>query len=713
MTRSQLKRKHLQYLQRGFTIIELIVVIGVIGIISGISVFGYGAWQQSISENSVKSDLINAASAMESARTFDDAYPQNVLSVFSPSDGVTLEGGGSVNGSSYCIEGTHSSNESIGFYITNVIATDGPEAGTCDDASGGTSCEDAGLFGVFPDCFDYDALPIATSIEGYWTSVPSGYLEENGAAVSRETYSDLFDVINTTFGAGNGSTTFNLPDSRGRVGVNISPTDTEFDTMGEKYGNKTETITTAQLPVHAHDLCLGVNTGATTCDPAYNAIGWGTGSSTQTGTVRASTPSNPVENSRATGGSTSNARLVGTKPSGSGGSHTNIQPSIAKRVAIKYSPATGSDTGLPAGTSIAGYWPSAPSGYLDENGAAVSRSTYSALFSEISTDFGAGNGSTTFNLPDSRGHASVNRDTGDTDFDVIGEKRGAKRDTLTVNQIPAHDHDMCMNSASGSFSCYDQYGVMAFGTGSSSQTGTIRVPLDADTVPNSRATGSTGGNARLTGTRDVGSGESHNTIQPSIVKRYVIKHTAAVAVGSEGPAPGSSIMGYWDSAPTGYLLENGAAVSRTTYANLFAAIGTRFGDGDGSTTFNLPDSRGRIPVALSTSSAEFNTIGQKTGTKAVTLTITQLPAHEHGLCINTSPSSYFCNEDFTALGFGTGSSSQTGSVRVPISSSPVINSRTTGAGNPTVRVLGTQPTGGGLPHNNIQPSIVKNFAIKH
>ena len=49
-----------------------------------------------------------------------------------------------------------------------------------------------------------------------------------------------------------------------------------------------------------------------------------------------------------------------------------------------------------------------------------------------------------------------------------------------------------------------------------------------------------------------------------------------------------------NTAPTGWLKANGAAISRTTYATLFAAIGTTFGSGDGSTTFNLPDLRGRF-----------------------------------------------------------------------------------------------------------------------
>lgn len=50
-----------------------------------------------------------------------------------------------------------------------------------------------------------------------------------------------------------------------------------------------------------------------------------------------------------------------------------------------------------------------------------------------------------------------------------------------------------------------------------------------------------------------------------------------------------------NTAPTGWLKANGAAISRTTYATLFAAIGTTFGTGDGSTTFNVPDMRGYFP----------------------------------------------------------------------------------------------------------------------
>lgn len=66
------------------------------------------------------------------------------------------------------------------------------------------------------------------------------------------------------------------------------------------------------------------------------------------------------------------------------------------------------------------------------------------------------------------------------------------------------------------------------------------------------------------------------------------------APGLEVPSGTIAFFGA-SSAPTGYLKANGAAVSRTTYSSLFAAIGTTYGAGDGSTTFTLPDLRGYFP----------------------------------------------------------------------------------------------------------------------
>ncbi len=78
------------------------------------------------------------------------------------------------------------------------------------------------------------------------------------------------------------------------------------------------------------------------------------------------------------------------------------------------------------------------------------------------------------------------------------------------------------------------------------------------------------------------------------------------------------------TAPAGYLLCDGAAVSRTTYAALFTLIGASYGAGDGSTTFNLPDLRGRPPVGLGTLS-DVSTLGNNDGVAVGSRT----PKHTH------------------------------------------------------------------------------------
>ena len=77
-------------------------------------------------------------------------------------------------------------------------------------------------------------------------------------------------------------------------------------------------------------------------------------------------------------------------------------------------------------------------------------------------------------------------------------------------------------------------------------------------------------------------------------KKYVDDEIAAIPAASDLTPAGTVIWTARSSAPTGYLKANGAAVSRSTYATLFSAIGTIYGAGDGSTTFNLPDLRGEF-----------------------------------------------------------------------------------------------------------------------
>lgn len=99
---------------------------------------------------------------------------------------------------------------------------------------------------------------------------------------------------------------------------------------------------------------------------------------------------------------------------------------------------------------------------------------------------------------------------------------------------------------------------------------------------------------------------------------------AAMPAGSIQPWPSNTI-------PEGWLLCNGQAVSRTTYSDLFAVIGTSYGIGDNSTTFNLPNLKGRTIVALDSAQTEFDTLGETGGVKSTALTEANIPQHAHSI----------------------------------------------------------------------------------
>jgi microcystin-dependent protein len=88
------------------------------------------------------------------------------------------------------------------------------------------------------------------------------------------------------------------------------------------------------------------------------------------------------------------------------------------------------------------------------------------------------------------------------------------------------------------------------------------------------------------------------TAAMAATKAYVDTQIATIPAPTDLTPPATIIWTAGGSAPPGYLLANGAAVSRTTYAALFATIGAYYGAGNGSTTFNVPDLRGEFVRSL-------------------------------------------------------------------------------------------------------------------
>lgn len=110
------------------------------------------------------------------------------------------------------------------------------------------------------------------------TSAPSGYLLCDGTAVSRATYDDLYALIADTYGVGDGSTTFNLPDMRGRVPVGKG-THADVDALGENDGS----AVADRRPKHKHT--VGGGTGVTAPDPLTGTTGGRSAYSQQAVTV--------------------------------------------------------------------------------------------------------------------------------------------------------------------------------------------------------------------------------------------------------------------------------------------------------------------------------------------------------------------------------------------------------------------------------------------
>ena len=108
-----------------FTLVELIITVGVIAIIASIAIVSYGTWKSRISVTQLKNDLSNAASAMETARTFGDTYPSSIPTNFSASNGVTLSGGAQNSGKNFCITATQGLTS---YRLTDISSTSRPGA---------------------------------------------------------------------------------------------------------------------------------------------------------------------------------------------------------------------------------------------------------------------------------------------------------------------------------------------------------------------------------------------------------------------------------------------------------------------------------------------------------------------------------------------------------------------------------------------------------
>jgi microcystin-dependent protein len=325
-----------------------------------------------------------------------------------------------------------------------------------------------------------------------------------------------------------------------------------------------------------------------------------------------------------------------------------------------------------------------PSDYIECNGQAVSRTTYSGLFAKIGTTYGAGNGSTTFNVPDLRGEFVRGWDNG-RGVDNSRTLGSWQKGTVIAADKAAdfsNDRIICLSvvGSSSDASSLGFIGADAIGGATYIGSQVLQTDLNGPVIQEPTSSLMSNAVAGVTRPRNVAMVYAIKAKESVMIptSTYSAIETAATAyepwystttntgatsnteniyqMGSLGvgtTTPNASAIldlsstskgiaiprmtsaqrkaiasptiglqvydtdlkgiyvfdGTWDclnvpagtvqyaarnTPPRGYLEANGQAVSRTTYAELFAAIGTAYGTGNGSTTFNVPDLRGEF-----------------------------------------------------------------------------------------------------------------------
>lgn len=198
-------------------------------------------------------------------------------------------------------------------------------------------------------------------------------------------------------------------------------------------------------------------------------------------------------------------------------------------------------------------------------------------------------------------------------------------------------------------------------------------------------------------------------------------------IGSIVPFTGSAL-------PNGYLLCDGSAVSRTTYAELFSVIGTEFGSGDGSTTFNIPDLTGRLAIGQSNDHLFASSGGEETHaltTGEIASHLHSVPAHGHANdiafatpelshSITTQPSFTYTRCNSTAstgvvqMGnsyTGRSNASMSRATNVAIADHPATDCTMSG-GVTDCPAMTSGDAGSGNAHNNMMPYIALVFLIQ-
>ncbi len=657
-------------------------------------------------------------------------------------------------------------------------------------------------------------------------SPPASWLLCDGAAVSRAAYSDLYAVIGTTYGAGDGSTTFNLPNLKGRVPVGYNGADTLFDALGEMGGAKTHTLTAAEMPNHthaqyahnhgqnahnhaqyAHQHVSNINhvDGTLLSGAEYINIGLSAGTCRNRYMSGWTTAENQVSTA------TNREATATNQNTGGGGTHNNLQPYIVLNFIIRYRSdeaalrgARGDrgdkgdkgdkgdrgDSGVPGATGAVG--PAGPQGSMGPRGeqgpkgdnapqvlaqysadAAVWMDAYTVgdAYMRLSFDGGLTYGAALLIRGEqgTQGEQGIQGEQGLRGLPGVDaphvlaqyspdgagwHEEGVAEDAymrLSTDGRESFGRTLTIKGPRGEKGDKGDDGEGVAPSGLVGQVLRKKTDADFDTEWGSGAgdvagpSGTSDGDIALfdgpTGKLIRSAGKGIGDLADLGSAQLLHNKTLVAPVVATPPAniarmPGEITMWPAASPPTGWLLCDGASVSRTAYAALFAAVGTVYGAGDGSATFNLPNLKGRVPVGCNSADMSFDALGEMGGAKTHTLTAAEMPSHTHiQNSHNHTQNAHTHTQNEHSHGFRAVRDNETSSqgdlpkatnvqgnnngwtgykpaydANSPVQGATASNQNTTATNNATTAT--NQSTGGGGAHNNMPPYLVLNYIIK-
>ena len=458
-------------------------------------------------------------------------------------------------------------------------------------------------------------VPVGTILPyaGTTGSIPSGWAPADGNALSRSAYNGLFDAIGVAYGPGDGSTTFNLPDLRGRFPLGKATAGTG-STLGGTGGSLSMGGGTTTLPaITSLSFPTPPVTFSAGAVPAFSPTGFSfptgyhynywTGDSALAGV------------SVGSGGGLSAGWTTFSMPSQTATSGTvtptaSLSTATAAYRVVNYIVKTTAA----AATPTCALWPSArtspPAGSTPADGSTASGALAACLAGEYA-------GAT----PDLRGRFPLGKTASGTAA-TLNDIGGARDFTHTITRnVPAANVNVpnyakSLTVPGGSYpASYSWYGfgqgngtdVWLFRCSGGSGNGTC-LPANATTPPVATPNASGGGGGPFTSTTT-----SDQTTTPGYNPAYLALDYYS---GATTPTAGTLAPYGGSSPPTGWLIADGGCVSQTTYAALYTAIGSTYGSCPAG-EFKLPNLRGRLPLGKAAAGTG-STLGETGGSLDLT-----------------------------------------------------------------------------------------------